>query len=80
MEFTLENIANRNILAFAVGRKIFCSDCGHALTVANSVNASWRDRSTTLCGECFDDIQWALSAVLNTDDGDIEIIDGRNLV
>ena len=80
MEFTLENIANRNILAFAVGRKMFCPDCGHALTVANAVNASTRDRSVTVCGECFDaQILFHGEELLMAEDG-IEIIDGRDLV
>ena len=82
MEFTLENIANRNILAFAVGRQVFCPACKRSLTVSDAIHCSTGKQQATFCSGCYAALSapefgmWGkLWAGL-----DPEIIDGRDLV
>ncbi len=74
----LETTVNRELLAYACGRMIFCPDCKAGLDVETAVHialTSGRANGIT-CGLCFDA---NFRAAVEADPAGFEIIDGREI-
>jgi len=79
----MEQTINRNLVTHAAQINIACPRCGHVLDVRSTVvftlTGGAGDKTFTLCAKCFDEIKLAMRDLALQANGDIEVLDGREL-